>query len=313
MIKTAIKKVAPKPLLEWAFIQRQRNRTRREFREDLRGYLSNAAAADGVFVVMSESHAETQANKDYHRVEKALTLGAPKRPFGASLGKRLDTLIPLLESDSDLEIAARSAKAALNRWNEEGTIDDVVSPLPEAYEPLPRDVVASFFRSRHSVRHFDAQREVPRDVLTLAAELAGRSPSVCNRQAWRVRFATDDPTKSRLLKYQSGNRGFGHVPVVALVTVDVRRFSGPGERNQAWIDAGLFSMSLVLALHGLGVSSCMLNMSVRNATADALRAEFAIPSHELVVMQIALGYAAPGHRVARSPRRAVSDVAMFLD
>ncbi|KAA9159728.1 hypothetical protein F6B41_00230 [Microbacterium lushaniae] len=313
MFKSAVKKVVPKPLFEWVYVQQQRSRTRREFRKDSRGYLANATSADRVFTVMSQSHIETQTNKDYHRVEKALTLGSPKRPFGAGLGKRLDTLIPLLESNSDLVDTAKSAKAALTRWNQYGEIDDAVSPLPPVYEPMPRDVLSAFFQSRHSVRHFDDTKEVPREVLMFAAELAGRSPSVCNRQAWRVRFATESATKANLLRHQSGNRGFGHIPVVALVTVDVRRFAGPGERNQAWIDAGLFSMSLVLALHGVGVSSCMLNMSVRNSTADALKSEFGIPPHELIVMQIALGYAAEGHRVARSPRRPVSEVALFLD
>ncbi len=111
------------------------------------------------------------------------------------------------------------------------------------------------------------------------------------------------------LSLQNGNSGFGSaVPTVALVTVDTQLFAGPGERNQGWIDGGLFSMSFVWALHGLGLDSCMLNLSLRNGRSDALRRTLDIPDYELPIMMIAIGYARPGHRVARSPRRPIDEI-----
>lgn len=98
------------------------------------------------------------------------------------------------------------------------------------------------------------------------------------------------------------------VPVVAVVTVDSRLFTGTHERNQRWVDGALFAMSLVWALHGLGLSTCMLNWSMNNAASNRLRAAAGLPEHEDVVVLLALGYAATGCRVARSPRRDLDQV-----
>lgn len=292
-----------------------RVRAHREFREDRRRYLRFTAPEERILRIRaSERAVETQATKDYHRVEKALALGGVKRPFGDALGRRLDEVLPLLDADSELYAHTSSARRALDLWNDDGVVDDEISPVADDKSfAVRREDLEAFFSSRHSVRNFDSSRVVSRDVLEQAVDLAGRSPSVCNRQSWRVYLATKPDTTRRLLKHQNGNAGFGDVPVVALITADARLFAGVGERNQGWIDGGLFAMSFVWALHGLGLSSCMLNMSLRNERVDALRVDFGIPDHELVVMQVAIGYPAPKHRVARSPRRPRSEVATFLD
>jgi nitroreductase len=112
-----------------------------------------------------------------------------------------------------------------------------------------------------------------------------------------------------MLRFQSGNTGFtDSIPTLAVITTDTRYFSGIGERNQAWIEGGLFAMSFVWALHALGYDTCMLNMSVPNKTAAALRAEASIDDAEQVIMMIAIGRGRPGHRRARSPRKSVSEV-----
>ncbi|MDF2561856.1 MAG: hypothetical protein K0R99_3302 [Microbacterium sp.] len=292
-----------------------RIRAHREFRADQRRYLRFTAPEERILSSPSTDKAvETQATKDYHRVEKALALNSVKRPFGDALGRRLDAVLPLLQQDTDLYAHTASARRALDLWNNDGVVDDEVSPPSgDGTFTMPRADLQEFFTTRHSVRNFDASRTVSRDLLEEAIDLASRTPSVCNRQSWRVYLATEPETTQRLLTHQNGNSGFGGVPVVALITSDARLFAGVGERNQGWIDGGLFAMSFVWALHGLGLSSCMLNMSVRNDRADALRAAFGIPDHELIVMQIAIGYPAPGHRIARSPRRPRSEIAVFLD
>jgi nitroreductase len=172
--------------------------------------------------------------------------------------------------------------------------------------------VEEFFSTRHSVRNFDSNRSVDISVLEDAARLAMFTPSVCNRQASKVYFVTGEEMKEVARKRQNGNTGFGDIPVLAVVTVDTRLFAGPGERNQPWIDGGLFAMSLAWALHGVGLSSCMLNMSVANSVSDALRRDLQIEQHEVVIMQLAIGYPADGYRVARSPRRELGDVVRIV-
>ena len=202
--------------------------------------------------------------------------------------------------------AARRARAALLDWNQGIGIDDDVSPPRSPAERGISDPEA-FFGTRHSVRDYKTL-PAPGELLTRAVELAINTPSVCNRQSWHVRFYSDPADVTSVLQFQNGNVGMRPVPTVALVTVDTQLFGGIGERNQGWIEGGLFSMSLVWAMHSLGLDTCMLNMSARNETTDRLRKHLDIDDGELVIMMIAVGYGRDGHRRARSVRRSTDEV-----
>ncbi|GAA4741716.1 hypothetical protein GCM10023328_23660 [Modestobacter marinus] len=119
-----------------------------------------------------------------------------------------------------------------------------------------------------------------------------------------------DPARiARLAGLQNGNAGFrDQIPCLLVVTVDAKLFAGAGERNQRWVDGGLYAMSLVWALHAQGVASCMLNWSVGHAQSRRLRGAAGIPDHLDVVTLVAAGHPRDGLRVARSPRRPVDEV-----
>lgn len=67
-------------------------------------------------------------------------------------------------------------------------------------------------------------------------------------------------------------------------------------------------MSLVWALHALGVASCMLSWSVDQDRTRRLREVTGLPDHLDVVTMIAAGSPRDGLRVTRSPRRPVDSV-----
>ncbi|WP_162246669.1 nitroreductase family protein [Microbacterium sp. Root53] len=253
------------------------------------------------------SFLEAEITKDYHRVEKGLALAAPKRPFGSEVQARLERLLPLAEAqdpNAPYVRFGREALEALKLWNESGVIDDRIAPPRSVArtESLEPSVSPQFFQSRHSVRHFAAE-PVDRALLDEAIILAAQSPSVCNREPWRIRIY-DGADVQRLLAHQNGNRGFtSDVPALALITVDLGMFTGLGERNQPWIEGGIFSSTFVWALHSLGLSSCMLNLSLETRAADALRAEAGVSAGEVPIMMVAIGWASENHRVARSGRR----------
>lgn len=313
MVKSAIRKLVPseripalrraagpimRPLEKW--------RARREFLRDAQRYAKFMTPSDPlVFSGMPIANVETQLTKDYNRVEKALTFKEPRRPFGTHVGDRIEDLMPRVDARTELYAHAASSTTALREWNAGGGVSDEIAPLTEPADRGVNDPEA-FFLSRHSVRNF-SDRPVADEDLQRAVTLAMSAPSVCNRQSWRVRFLRDDAAlKAR--KFQNGNGGFGDIPVVAVVTTDLYRFCGPGERNQAWIDGGLFAMNLVMALHSIGIDSCMLNMSLTNDRIARARAAIGIPEHEAVIMMVAIGYGEEGHRRARSPRRALDTV-----
>jgi nitroreductase len=286
----------------------------REFYLDFRGYLGSCAPADeAVHEKLRGTNLEAQLTKDYHRVEKGLSLRAPKRPFGSLVDARLSLLIPAAANAARTDFVnyAEDARTALADWNSSGIVSELVSPAHvSSGSALTYGELEAFFASRRSVRDFDERRLVDRQTVEAAVRLGAHTPSVCNRQAARVHAFYGADQAQRILRHQNGNSGFRpQVQTVLIVTVERGLFAGAGERNQRWIDGGLFAMTLVWALHGLGVSSCMLNWSMTNAKTDALRQAAAVPASEDVICMIAVGYQPKeGVRVARSERRPVDQI-----
>jgi nitroreductase len=144
--------------------------------------------------------------------------------------------------------------------------------------------------SRSSIRWFDGNAAIDSKLIEDATSLAISTPSVCNRQTWRVHSYTGEEIQ-KLLECQNGNRGFGQqIPMLLVVTSDLSYFTGPSERNQAWVDGGMFAMSLALALHSIGLGSVCLNWCTNNKQDKALRSISGISDEERIIMLIGVGY-----------------------
>lgn len=273
---------------------------------------------------------------NYHRIEKGLALPAPRPGFGADAVRTLITLLDQQFRRFGPDEAARSGIATLAEYRAfnrahgiaHSEVDAALAryatlgAAPAADEPcggtrlVERDAVhatlpadpEAFFASRHSVRHFSGE-PVGLDLIERAVRMAQRTPSVCNRQPWKAYAFTDPEQRRRILSFQNGNRGFGDgAAQLLVVTADLQHFTSAGERYQGWIDGGLFAMSLVHALHALGLGACMLNWSVTRETDTAMRAAVGIPDSELVIMMVAVGRLPERLRVAFSARKPLSDV-----
>lgn len=164
------------------------------------------------------------------------------------------------------------------------------------------NVPEDFFYSRYSLREFDNK---PVDIKTIkkGVYLARKTPSVCNRQHWHVYHTSDPTVRDLALELQNGNRGFGHkVPTLLIITSDQTAFFTTNERNQGWIDGGMYLMSLIYAYHSLGVASCALNWSQTPKNDKKLRKRLNIkPSHNIICM-LALGYPQEENLVCASSR-----------
>jgi len=172
-------------------------------------------------------------------------------------------------------------------------------------------VGARFLQTRHSTRQF-SHAPIDPEQIAAAVSLAQRAPSVCNRQAGRVHIFNETEKARAVLAHQVGNGGFGHqVPAVAVVTTDLRCFSGAKERNQSFIDGGLFAMCFLLGLHAQGLAACPLNWSVYWNRDQALRRTAGIPDHENIIMLVAFGHYPDHFTYAKSTRLRTSDVATF--
>jgi nitroreductase len=250
---------------------------------------------------------EFKAIKLYHKLEKSLSFKIRNKSSGRGVVK---DYFELLSSNEGKKFSFHEAvgikvvvdfleqgegkkffeKEALEYFSYAGT-DGGVKILSNSDVTFNGENYSdSFFYSRRSIRNYTKDK-VPADLITRAVKLAIRTPSVCNRQAWHVYTLQNEALIKKALSYQNGNKGFGeNVSNLLILCSDLAAFDVSSERYQHWIDGGMFSMSLVWALHSLGISSCCLNWSKDPFDDLAFRNAFNIkPSHSILMM-VAIGY-----------------------
>lgn len=165
----------------------------------------------------------------------------------------------------------------------------------------------AFFNSRASVRDF-APVGVPLADIERAVTLALKTPSVCNRQASHVYCLHRREDIDRALSLQNGNRGFGHeIPCLLVICADLTAFDTAAERYQHWIDGGMFSMSIVWALHALGYASCCLNWSKTPGDDRRIRSLLPIRPEHSIMMMLAVGQPNDRIRACYSARKPVPE------
>lgn len=298
---------------------------------DARRFLRHSSA-DGRLESVGNLRAWIDA--DVHKLEKALALRSPRPGFGRPVVRRLlDNLGAYLDhgqGGQPLELALNTLAAYQDFNAGHGASDATLARDIEHFRRRVGDAAGgcggvmevsrssihsgakvdfeAFLRSRHSIRQFSTAPVDPA-MIERAVVLAQRTPSVCNRQAPRVHVFTDPVDRARVLACQRGNSGFGDQATAALVvTVELESFFSVAERNQAWIDGGMFAMSLVYALHSLGLGTCCLNWSVEKEWDAYLHQVAAIPESQVVIMEIAVGHLPERFTVAQSTRKPLDEV-----
>ena len=279
---------------------------------------------------------------DAHKVEKALAITNPRPGFGVAVVKRLianveeyyqrfgfnsrlDIAYCVMQKYVDFNIKNHSLDKELCDLLEdlENTIFEfknskneaagVIHYTKEEYLAKTKMDLEDFFMGRYSMRQFSDQALELKD-LQKAIYLASKTPSVCNRQCYHAFIAQGKEKASSVLSYQLGNRGFGdQVDSVITVTADLSCFFSSSERNQAWIDGGLYAMSVIYALHSLGIASCPLNWSVNPKRDLALKNASGIPHSHSIIMMIACGNLKDEFSVAQSKRKPMDELCTIMD
>ncbi|MBC9722800.1 MAG: nitroreductase family protein [Lactobacillus sp.] len=141
---------------------------------------------------------------------------------------------------------------------------------------------------RTSIREFDST-PVSNEKVCHAIQIALKTPSVCNRQPARVYQVTNQEKIEELLKVQGGYNGYPLPPVLLLVTASNTSFIYLVERNEGFIDGGLFSMSLLYGLEYEGLAACALNAMLTIEKEKEIRRILELPKEENLIMFIAVG------------------------
>ena len=171
------------------------------------------------------------------------------------------------------------------------------------------DTYADVVLSRHSIRQF-SQSEICIEDVQKAVRLAMKAPSACNRQSCRVYLYTDKEKNLALGNLIAGNTGFKEiVPNYLVVTSAQSSFYDSFERNQVYVDGGIFTMALIEALHYYGIGSCVLqNGEFRSRNKQFKNICGNIPEDEKIILFIAIGYYPEQFTYAVSHRKELSDI-----
>lgn len=277
---------------------------------------------------------------NYHVIEKGLTMPETRLGFGQEA--QLPTLLTLLEqylaqgySMEELEFvySLKTLNEYLN-FHEKNNfkINEIlvsrikelnrICKIKEKAEQLSftenmffeykDSSFDKFAFSRHSVRNYSS-KDIPEKVISHCVAVAQKSPSSCNRQPIKVYAIKNQEKKMQILKLQSGNRGFGHLAnTIFVITSNLSLFQSFPERNEPALNAGLFSMSFLYALHQQGIGACSLNWCVSLNRDRSLRELLKIPDNEQVHLIISSGYLPEKFEVAASPRQEIEKILKFI-
>ncbi len=147
---------------------------------------------------------------------------------------------------------------------------------------------SNVIEKRISIREF---ADTPVDVKSLnkALELSVHAPSVCNRQSQQVRVVTNPELIHQALRVQGGWNGYADPPALILITTHLSSFNNAVERNEPYVDGGIYSMVLLGALEDQNLAACPLNAMFSKEQDEAMRRILGVTREEALVMFIALG------------------------
>ncbi|MFD2113156.1 nitroreductase family protein [Thiorhodococcus fuscus] len=182
----------------------------------------------------------------------------------------------------------------------------------DEYFSLADSKFPEFTQSRSSIRNYTSEK-IPTSKIMDAIEIAQSAPSACNRQPIRVYVLQDRQQIDQALTCQNGNRGFGHLAdTLIVITYSISSYRGAQERHFGWIDCGIFSMNLMLALHHLKIACCPLNAGMSTKKQNLVREICGIPTSEAVCLFLSCGNLPNNVDIARSTRKRVEDIVKVL-
>ena len=170
-------------------------------------------------------------------------------------------------------------------------------------------------RERRSVRNYDPDKKVSRDIVKQLIAAASEAPSWKNQQTSRYHAVTSPEIlaklKSCLLSQNQTTVKDAPVLIVTTFVKGVVGFENDGtptnELGDGWgiYDLGLHNALLLLKATDLGLDSIVLGLR----DAEAIRTLLAIPQEEVIVSVIGIGYRSKDSN--RPPRKEVADITKF--
>ncbi len=300
-------------------------RLRKSFREDYLLYKKYSS----LFSVDSYEKIESEITLRYHSIEKGF-LHKKIRPFFAK--KRVVELLELLNKldleDYKEKVQIQAALCNLcnyykyhkdNNFDISDYFSDDYYTLFKSllnkhygyfktfdrlsYFKYTKDSFELFSQSRSSIRSFTREK-VPLEVIKKVVCLANHAPSVCNRQPFSALLVQKEDLVEKVFKLQSGLKGYyEEVSQVLVVISDRQYYYTVGERNQLYVDGGMFLMNLLYALHYYEIAACPAHWAMPSHVNRSVIKLLNLKESQQVICLIAIGYPQEDIRATLSLRR----------
>lgn len=186
--------------------------------------------------------------------------------------------------------------------------NSVKNHLFESYFDKSNDNFKNFSNSRSSVRNFTDEK-IPIPIIKDVITLARNAPSVCNRQPVKVYYVDNRSQIDEVFKIQGGLTGYSQgVKQLMVVVSDRNYYYSVGERNQLFIDGGIFLMNLLYSLHFYKIGACPAHWGLNNESDKKIREILNLKKSEKVVSLVAIGIPNEKFKTCKSSRRDISEI-----
>lgn len=170
-----------------------------------------------------------------------------------------------------------------------------------------------FSNSRCSVRNYTGSL-VELDEIYKVIDLAKNAPSVCNRQSVKVYYINEKQIINRILEIQDGLKGYDHnISQLLIVVSDRNYFYSIGERNQFYIDGGIFLMNLLYALHYYKIAACPAHWAMNAHKDKKINKLLNIPESEKVISLVSIGIPTNSFKTTLSLRRSSDEILRIVE
>lgn len=289
-----------------------------------------------VFKVDTFEKIESKIILDYHGIEKGFLHKDIRGRFAKirveSLLKNLKIIDDYQRKSSQIEVS----KAVLTRYYDYHLEKDIniedyfpnsayiklldveqVSPVitkssKEYFENIHLDF-KDFSQGRRSVRSFKSDL-IDNSLITDVIELSKLAPSVCNRQSVSVHYVKNYNKVQEILKIQGGLTGYSEkINQLMIVSSDRNYFYTVGERNQFYIDGGIYLMNLLYSLHYHGIAACCANWGKEISADLSIEKILNLKKSQKVICVVVIGYAEDDVKYTLSKRRNASEILTIIN
>jgi len=230
-----------------------------------------------------------------HTIERSFSLRNTKDNFGKELVNNLIKLIKQTNNDPVFNYENRISMSALKAYYDHHYISNSIKSNLKPIKIFKHNKTSlnsaylEVVKSRHSIRNFGERKLNNSNVIKAINLTKEITPSVCNRQSSCILLIRNKYIIKKILKLHSGNSGIEGIQNIIIVYSMLTSFFGSKERNQPFIDGGIFLMTLLNSLHFYNVACCTLNWSVNTKQDNELRKYIDIPNSSFIISLIAIG------------------------